>query len=263
MRFKDKPPGSYSVGYGRPPRNSQFKLGQSGNPNGRPRGARNRSFAESENNRLRAILSAEANRLIDIQNANGGIVKVTTTLAVIRSIADNALKGDQRSQRLYTDLVGEQERKEKEERDETFVGWLKYKNAWGPEFARRKSRGMAEPDQLPHPDHVVLDPATCTVSLAGPVTKEEKASWERWSKIRAAISKELANCGPGETFQILLSSGDLLARNRCRRRHACVHRSCTRWFSFSNENLGRNKLLRNRKSDGEPAYFDTRSCRHV
>ena len=32
---------SYAIGYGRPPTSSQFQPGQSGNPKGRPKGARN------------------------------------------------------------------------------------------------------------------------------------------------------------------------------------------------------------------------------
>ena len=38
----------YEVGYGKPPKDSRFKLGQSGNPNGRPKGSRNRVPSEFE-----------------------------------------------------------------------------------------------------------------------------------------------------------------------------------------------------------------------
>lgn len=40
-RLKKLPPEEdYEVGYGKPPRDTQFKPGQSGNPSGRPQGAR-------------------------------------------------------------------------------------------------------------------------------------------------------------------------------------------------------------------------------
>ncbi len=34
---KDKSPSGYQVGYGKPPAQTRFKQGQSGNPNGRPK----------------------------------------------------------------------------------------------------------------------------------------------------------------------------------------------------------------------------------
>jgi hypothetical protein len=40
--------GDYEVGYGRPPQTSRFKPGQSGNPKGRPRGAKNLSTLARE-----------------------------------------------------------------------------------------------------------------------------------------------------------------------------------------------------------------------
>ena len=33
----EKPPSDYDIGYGKPPKSSQFKKGKSGNPKGRPR----------------------------------------------------------------------------------------------------------------------------------------------------------------------------------------------------------------------------------
>jgi len=37
--------GLFEVGFGKPPRSTRFKPGQSGNPNGRPRGAKNFAVA--------------------------------------------------------------------------------------------------------------------------------------------------------------------------------------------------------------------------
>jgi hypothetical protein len=39
MTDEKKPPGDYEIGYGKPPKDSRFKPGQSGNPKGRPKQA--------------------------------------------------------------------------------------------------------------------------------------------------------------------------------------------------------------------------------
>jgi hypothetical protein len=77
------PPPSYDVGYGRPPRQHQFRSGQSGNPEGRPKGTKNAVTI------LRDILNAK----IDVR-AGGTIRKMSVIEAMLTRIADAALKGD-------------------------------------------------------------------------------------------------------------------------------------------------------------------------
>jgi hypothetical protein len=49
---------TYEVGYGKPPKQTQFQAGRSGHPEGRPKGARNKARPSDE--RLRAIIREEA-----------------------------------------------------------------------------------------------------------------------------------------------------------------------------------------------------------
>jgi hypothetical protein len=74
------------VGYGNPPREHQFKPGMSGNPKGRPKGAKNESTI------LRDILAQK------IENRSGGRVrKISVLNGILLRIADDALKGNTKS----------------------------------------------------------------------------------------------------------------------------------------------------------------------
>lgn len=79
-------PAEYEVGYGKPPVNSRFEKGQSGNPNGRPKGTKN------VNTMLRDALYAP----IQIQQ-NGKTTTVTALEAIILKLRNNAIGGDYRS----------------------------------------------------------------------------------------------------------------------------------------------------------------------
>ena len=76
----------YKVGYGKPPKASQFKKGKSGNPNGRPKGSLN----------LATDLTAELGEYITVRE-DGRPRKVSKQRALIKSLMAKALQGDVRA----------------------------------------------------------------------------------------------------------------------------------------------------------------------
>jgi len=102
--LKNRMPGrNYEVGYGKPPASTRFVKGKSGNPKGRPKGARNKLPALNEE-RLGDIIMTEAYRLIKVKNGTK-TVSIPVAQAVMRSLSIKAVQGDQRSQKVFTDLL--------------------------------------------------------------------------------------------------------------------------------------------------------------
>ena len=77
---------SKEVGYGKPPKHSQFKKGKSGNPKGRPAGKKN--FATYLDTMLKSKVPI---------SENGKTRKITTVEASLARLREKALKGDPRS----------------------------------------------------------------------------------------------------------------------------------------------------------------------
>ena len=108
------PPGhkrDYEIGYGRPPHHTRFKKGWSGNPNGRPGGAKN----------LSTVLSEALNERVIITE-NGGRRKISKRQAVIKQIVNQAAKGDWRAAKLLFDIQQENERRSEPEPSESSLG---------------------------------------------------------------------------------------------------------------------------------------------
>ena len=84
----------YEVGYGKPPRHTRFAKGQSGNPRGRPPGAKN----------LRTLLSEALNETV-IVTENGGRRKVTKRQAIITQLVNRSATADWRAIKILLDLV--------------------------------------------------------------------------------------------------------------------------------------------------------------
>ena len=96
------------VGPGRPPKHSQFRKGQSGNPNGRPKGTLNfatvldRTLREkvviNENGRRRTITKLEAAVKQLVNKAAGGDMNAFRTLSTLAHSAEEQIAANNGSQ---------------------------------------------------------------------------------------------------------------------------------------------------------------------
>jgi hypothetical protein len=75
-----------TVGYKHPPRAHQFRPGQSGNPSGRPKGARN----------FKMELREELSELVTVRDGDREI-EVSKQRALIKSLVAAAIEGNQRA----------------------------------------------------------------------------------------------------------------------------------------------------------------------
>ena len=84
----------YEIGFKKPPRKTQFKKGQSGNPKGRPKGTKN----------LKTDLEEELQELIHLKEG-GKEKRVSKQRALIKALMAKAVKGDARSANLLLNMI--------------------------------------------------------------------------------------------------------------------------------------------------------------
>ncbi|WP_137702227.1 DUF5681 domain-containing protein [Marimonas lutisalis] len=182
----------YEIGYGKPPKSSRFKPGQSGNPRGRPKGAKNKRPGLHEE-RMKDIILEEAYREITVRDGNRN-VSVPMAQAVVRAMSVKAAKGDHRSQRLFAELLASTEGANKMLHDRWIEGATEYKIEWERELQRREQLGITDlPNPLPHPDHVIIDYRSGTARIMGPMTKEEKAEWDDLVRTKKVLEDGIAD----------------------------------------------------------------------
>ena len=92
-------PRDYEVGYGKPPRHTRFLKGQSGNPRGRPSGAKN----------FTTLLRETLNETV-IVTENGGRRKVSKRQAIITQLVNRSATADFRAIKILLDIMRDIER---------------------------------------------------------------------------------------------------------------------------------------------------------
>lgn len=152
-------------------RKTQFQKGQSGNPNGRPKGSRSRwssSYAET-------ILKA-GDRVITVTE-NGRPVRMTLQEAILRAEQSAALKGSPMAQRHLIDTYLKADAERRQEIAEECEHWEEIRNKLIRLRAEAEKAGRPPSIPFPHPDDIVIDPDT-GVRFVGPIDEKEQAKLE-------------------------------------------------------------------------------------
>ena len=167
----------YEVGYGKPPKHSRFQKGQSGNPQGRKKGSKNRA-PERKGEPMQEIILEEAYRFINVREGDKQVT-LPVIRAAVRTLFNKGLKGETRSLNRSMELVALVEAKHQALAQEYFETLVLYKDYWEQELERRESLGITDlPEPEPHPDDIVIDPRSRDARIVGPMTPEERPLWE-------------------------------------------------------------------------------------
>ena len=92
MPYDDE--GDHPVGYARPPRHSRFIKGQSGNPRGRPPGAKN----------MKTLLTKALNELVKVTDHDGRR-KVSKREAIVTQLVNRSAKADFKAIQILLGLI--------------------------------------------------------------------------------------------------------------------------------------------------------------
>jgi len=86
--------GDYEVGYGKPPHHTRFVKGQSGNPRGRPPGAKN----------MKTLLTKALNELVMVTDHDGRR-KVSKREAIVTQLVNRSAKADFKAIQILLGLI--------------------------------------------------------------------------------------------------------------------------------------------------------------
>lgn len=162
-------------GFGRPPRYTQFRKGQSGNPKGRPRKTVPAVVDELEETPqekiLRKLLDREAGKPV---LAPG---KAPTALeALLLAQYQSALKGNQFAARHILDAQANMEQRDRArakaqaEREREHFAWVVRWKAKRDEAWTSAERQGREPEEIwPHPDDILIDEQNQRYRVRGPL----------------------------------------------------------------------------------------------
>jgi hypothetical protein len=207
--FHPESVGDYPIGYGKPPEATRFKKQESGNESGRSPGSKNKA---PQTSKLAKMIQSEGERPIEVKEAGGKLTKMSINNMIVRKLAAKAVNGDARAMIDHLKLQMAADREIKEERENFFFEMRDYKLRTEKWLAERDDEGLPPPPIAVHPNDIVLNFETRTVTiltLGEDATKMSKALWLilKWAEIEmsAVIADLVKETDPG-AIRLCISS---------------------------------------------------------
>ena len=178
-----------AVGYGKPPKWARFQKNTSGNPRGRPKKnvAPETILANSD---LDDILRRELYRKMRVKDGDRAS-ELAALEVVARKQVQIAMTGSPYAQREVLKAAAElaardaeRHHLEEEQRRQTFMNVIKWKEIRTREWAATALVG-GEPDEpWPHPDDILIDQQAMTWGVRGPIDEGDLPRFEHYREER-------------------------------------------------------------------------------
>ena len=160
------------TGYGRPPKEHQFKKGHSGNERGRPRKVVAEKAPDSHWGTSLYATGRIAYEPVPV-TLNGKKTTIPAIEALHRRRLNDALKGGNRL--LQREVIADADAHEKQELKREVERYLELQKAKADGealVAQARAKGLPEPVLIPHPDDIIIDEYQTTATIDGPDTHE-------------------------------------------------------------------------------------------
>jgi uncharacterized protein DUF5681 len=226
-----------SSNFRKPPVEYQFKKGESGNPNGRPKkknsgAAGLHALPGGIGDRLSAMALDEATRPVTVREGDK-VSQIPALQALFRTMFRAAADGDTKAGRQLLEVIARAESGRVGSAFEILEYAFQYKQLYLPIFERHEREGREPPDIYPHPDDVIVDENSGAVTIDGPMSKEQAGarhavreraiqSMPRYFEVEAALKKDPSNRSLRREFKVLKQHHEFLKKDaeRMQRREA-------------------------------------------